>query len=216
MGNKSPSEHVGPIFEKGHSGDHFGILPNFKELWFLKISPISGTVRARAKRTKIWHPWGNKSPSEHVGPLFEKGHPGGHFGISLNFEELQFLKISPISETVRARAKRTNIWHPLGNKSPSEHVGPLFEKGHPDGHFDILPNFEELRFMKISLILDKSPGENIRPLFKIGHFGHLPNFEELPFLKKNLGNVTINKSKHSFLGNYSCSCFVHDFLFFKS
>jgi len=141
------------FLKKGHPGGHFGILPNFEELRFLKISPISSEiVRDRAKRTKIWHPLGNKSPSEHVGPLFEKGHPGGHFGILPNFEELRFLKISPISETVRDRAKRTKIWHPLGNKSPSEHVGPLFEKGHPGGHFGILPNFEALRFLKISPI----------------------------------------------------------------
>jgi len=84
-------------------------LSNFKELRFLKISPISETVRDRAKRTQIWHLLGNESPSEHVGPLFEKGHPGGHFGILSNFKELRFLKISPISETVRDRAKRTKI-----------------------------------------------------------------------------------------------------------
>ena len=103
-----PGGHFGilPNFEELH----FGNLPNFEELRFLKISPISEIVRDRAKRTKIWHPMCNKSPSEHVGPLFEKGHPDGHFEILRNFEELRFLKITPLSETVRDREKRTKIW----------------------------------------------------------------------------------------------------------
>ena len=65
---------------------------DFLVIWTGLRSLISETVRDRAKQTKIWHPMGNKSPSEHVGPLFEKGHPGGHFGILSNFEELRFLK----------------------------------------------------------------------------------------------------------------------------
>ena len=122
---------------------------------------------------------GNKSPSEHVGPLFEKGHPGGHFGILPNFEELRFLKISPISETVPDRAKRTKIWHPLGNKSPSEHVGPLFEKGHPVGHF------EELRFLK-KFYLSQKPFEikqNGRRFGTLWVISHLVNVLD-HFLKK--------------------------------
>ena len=49
---------------------------------FLKISPISETVRDRAKRMKIWYPLGYSTPSEHIRLFFGEGHLGGHFGIS--------------------------------------------------------------------------------------------------------------------------------------
>ena len=93
--------------------------------FFLKISPISETVRDRAKRMKIWYPWGILHLVNMSGYFLEK--------VAL----AAILEFRKNSETVRDRAKRMKIWYPMGYTTPSEHVRLLFGEGHLGGHFGI-------------------------------------------------------------------------------